>query len=95
MKGLSAIKRMIALLLLSVLLAALLPFTAVSAKTLEEWLAGFDTGHVWFGEDFAYDITDTEAVWDLLMQPITVLDVGQTESVYPLDAPRRQQGEQG
>lgn len=87
MKGLSAIKRMIALLLLSVLLAALMPFSAVSAKTLEEWLEGFDTGHVWFGEDYAYDITDTEAVWDLLMKPITVLNVGQTESVYPLVTP--------
>ena len=86
MKPYSAIKRMIALLIISVLFTMAFPFAA-SAKTLEEWLEGYDVGDVWFGEDFAYDITDTEACWELLMQPITVLDVGQTESVYPLDAP--------
>ncbi|HPJ03201.1 MAG TPA: L,D-transpeptidase [Candidatus Limiplasma sp.] len=87
MKRISAVRRLIAVLVLSLLFAAVLPWSAVSAKTLEEWLAGFDLGDVWFGDDFAYDITDTKAVWELLMQPITVLDVGQTESVYPLDAP--------
>ena len=87
MKRISAVSRMIAVLVLSVLFAALLPWSAVSAKTLEEWLAGYDMGDVWFGDDFAYDITDTKAVWELLMKPITVLDVGQTETVYPLDTP--------
>jgi len=65
----------------------ILPFAAASAKTLEEWLEGYETGAAWFGEDYAYDITDTQACWDLLMQPITVLDVGQTEYVYPLVTP--------
>ncbi|MFH1513064.1 MAG: L,D-transpeptidase, partial [Bacillota bacterium] len=82
-----AIRRLIALVLLTVLWAALLPIAVASAKTLAQWLEGFDTGEVWFGEDFAYDITDTAAVWELLMKPITVLDVAENESVYPLDAP--------
>ena len=37
-----------------------------------------------------YDLTDPEdqrAIWDLMMQPIVVLDVGQTEHVYPTVAP--------
>ena len=83
----SAIRRMIAFLLLSVLFTVLLPFAAVSAKTLEDWLDGFDTGADWFGDDYVYDINDTAAVWNLLMKPITVLDIDQKESVYPLDAP--------
>ncbi|MBN1777862.1 MAG: L,D-transpeptidase [Clostridiales bacterium] len=87
MKVLSAVKRTIALLLISIFFSTLFPFAAASAKTLAQWLEGYDTGEVWFGEDFAYDITDTAACWELLMKPITVLDVGQTESVYPLDAP--------
>ena len=87
MKGLSAVKRLIACILVSILLAMLLPFTAVSAKTLADWLEGYDRGDIWFGEDFAYDITDTAAVWELLMKPITVLDVEQKESVYPLKTP--------
>jgi hypothetical protein len=87
MKGFSAIKRTIALLLLSALLAFLLPFAAVSARTLEQWLEGYDLGDIWFGEDFVYDITDTAACWELLMKPITVLDVAQNEYVYPLVTP--------
>lgn len=83
----SAIQRTIAWLFMSALLIMLLPLSAVSAKTLDQWHEGFDNGSVWFGDDFAYDITDTKAVWDLLMKPITVLDVSQVESVYPLDAP--------
>ena len=47
------------------------------AKTVGEWLEGYETGEVWFGDDFAYDITDTEACWELLMKPITVLDAGE------------------
>lgn len=38
-------------------------FASASAKTVEQWLEGFDTGETWFGEDFAYDITDEEACW--------------------------------
>ena len=58
MKRSSAVRRLIAVLVLSLLFTAVLPWSAVSAKTLEEWLAGFDLGDVWFGDDFAYDITD-------------------------------------
>jgi len=78
--------RTAALLTVTVLLILLLPFGA-SAKTVEEWLEGYDTGAIWFGEDFAYDITDEEAGWELLMKPITVLDVGQKEVVYPRTGP--------
>lgn len=37
-----------------------------------------------------YDLTNPDhqqAIWDLMMQPITVLDVGQTEHVYPTNKP--------
>ena len=37
-----------------------------------------------------YDLGDPrhqQAIWALMMQPITVLDVGQTEHVYPTNAP--------
>lgn len=86
----TAIRRsIIPLLMTTILLLGLVfvPTSQSSAKTVAEWLEGFDTGEKWFGDDFTYDITDTEAVWDLLMQPITVLDVKETESVYPLTAP--------
>ena len=33
-------------------------------------------GKAGFGEDFAYDITNTAACWELLQRPVTVLDVG-------------------
>lgn len=64
----------------------LLPTAPAQAKTVEEWLEGYDTGEIWFG-DFAYDITDEEACWELLQKPITVLDVAQNENVYPLETP--------
>ncbi len=38
----------------------------------------------------AYDLTNPQhqkAIWDLMMQPITVLDVDQTEHVYPTNQP--------
>ncbi|MDD2648696.1 MAG: L,D-transpeptidase [Eubacteriales bacterium] len=35
----------------------------------------------------SYDITDTEAVWERLMEEITVLDAGGKDKIYPLDAP--------
>ncbi len=82
-----AIRRLLALLLTSTLCIALVPFSAAEAKTVAQWLEGYDTGEVWFGEDFAYDITDTAAVWELLMKPITVLDVTEVETVYPLVTP--------
>lgn len=37
-----------------------------------------------------YDLNDPahqQAIWDLMMQPITVLDVGETEHVYPTNQP--------
>ena len=78
--------RTTALVTALVLLTLLLPAGAF-AKTLAEWLEGFDTGAIWFGEDFHYDITDEEACWELLMKPITVLDVGQKEIVSPRTGP--------
>jgi hypothetical protein len=87
MKGITALKR-ISLLLIAVLLAGFLtPTQTAYAKTVAQWLEGYQTGSAWFGEDFAYDITDTKACWELLMKPITVLDVDETESVYPLKTP--------
>jgi hypothetical protein len=81
-----AIKRMVALLFIGILCFVLLPLSAASAKTVAEWLEGFDTGKdYWFGDDFAYDITDTEACWELITRPITVLR-GDYE-VYPLVEP--------
>lgn len=38
----------------------------------------------------AYDLSNPlhqQAIWDLMMQPMTVLDVGQTEHVYPTTQP--------
>ena len=78
------LQRALSLLLTALCLIA--PMNA-GAKTVEEWLEGFDTGEIWFGSDFHYDIHNEEACWELLMKPITVLDVGQKEYVYPLDAP--------
>ncbi len=88
MKVMTTLKR-VSLLLMAVLLLAgiLTPTQTAYAKTVAQWLEGYQTGAVWFGEDFAYDITDTKACWDLLMKPITVLDVDETESVYPLQTP--------
>ena len=77
-------KTILALLLCLMIMSGVLP---AQARTVEEWLEGFDTGEVWFGEDFHYDITDEEACWELLMKPITVLDVGQRETVAPRTGP--------
>lgn len=44
----------------------------------------------WDMDPDAYDLTNPEhqkAIWDLMMQPITVLDVDQTEHVYPTNLP--------
>jgi hypothetical protein len=89
MKVTATLKRFASLLAAAVLTLGLsiLPGTKASAKTVAEWLEGYRMGSEWFGEDFAYDITDVDACWKLLMQPITVLDVGEVESVYPLKTP--------
>ena len=77
-------------LLLSALLA-LAPGAGLADKNVNNLpigdLAGFEGGSTWFGEDFAYDITDEEACWALLQRPITVLNAEEKEAVYPLDAP--------
>ena len=57
------------------------PATGAQAKTVAQWLEGYASGENWFGEGYAYDINDTQAVWDLLMNPINVLDVGEREVV--------------
>mgnify|MGYP004507893103 CR=1 FL=1 len=80
-----ALLRTAALTLAALCLFSLCPPPA-QAKTVEQWLEGYETGEVWFG-DFAYDITDEAACWELLQKPITVLDVAQNESVYPLQTP--------
>ncbi|HPF87179.1 MAG TPA: L,D-transpeptidase [Candidatus Limiplasma sp.] len=85
MKSQPAIKRMIVLLIVCTLIVGLIPLSA-SAKTLEGWLDGFETGKdYWFPEDFQYDITDAEACWEIITRPITVLK-GDYE-VYPLTEP--------
>ena len=72
---------------------ALVPFTALAAgeKNTDNLpignLEGFEGGSTWFGEDFAYDITDEEACWELLQRPITVLNVSEKEVVYPRVTP--------
>ena len=87
MKVHSVFRRVVPLLLTIVLLLGLWPISSASAKTVAEWLEGYRTGKDWFGDDVKYDITDEAACWALLMKPITVLDVGETESVYPLKTP--------
>lgn len=87
MQSKSIFKRLIPLLLTVVVLIGLLPASTASAKTVAEWLEGYKTGETWFGDDAKYDITDVQACWELLMRPITVLDVEETESVYPLKTP--------
>lgn len=80
---------------LAALLAAavLCPFAALAAgeKNVDNLpignLEGFESSITWFGEDFAYDITDEEACWELLQRPITVLDVSEKELVYPRVSP--------
>lgn len=84
------IRRAAALLLI---LSLAMPFTSLAAGEKNKLglptgnLAGFDGGSTWFGEDFDYDITDEEACWALLQKPITVLNVGENELVYPRVSP--------
>ena len=61
--------------------------SAAQTKAKPKWMEGFDSGENWFGEDYAYDITDTAACWELLQRPVTVLDVGERELVAPLQEP--------
>ena len=77
-------KKTLAMALCLVLLLSIVP---AQAKTVEEWLEGFETGETWFGEDFAYDITDEEACWELLQKPITILDAEQREAIFPRVTP--------
>ena len=66
--------------------AVLCPLVALAAgeKNVDNLptgnLEGFESSITWFGEDFAYDITDEEACWELLQRPITVLDVSEKEA---------------
>ena len=78
--------RSLAAILCVMLFVVALPRTAMG-KTVAEWMEGYDTGAIWFGEDFAYDITDEAACWELLMKPIVVLDAGQTEAIAPRKTP--------
>ncbi len=77
--------RFTALILALCLLLAVAP--AAQAKWKDKNGVEVESGENWFGPDFAYDITDTAAVWELLQRPITVLDMGEKESVYPLTEP--------
>ena len=82
-----------ALCLFAAVLLALAPLSALAAgeKNYDHLptgnLAGFKGGSDWFGKDFAYDITDEAACWELLMRPITVLNTAEHEEVYPLKTP--------
>lgn len=87
MKHPTPLARFASLLVTLTLALMLFSIPTASAKTVAEWLEGYRTGKDWFGEDFVYDINDSKACWDLLMKPITVLDVAENESVYPLVEP--------
>ena len=67
---------------------ALVPFSAASAKTVAQWLEGYRYGRG-YGSARTSPTTSPipQAVWELLMKPITVLDVAESETVYPLVDP--------
>ena len=76
--------------------AALWEEQAVIPADAQDGAAAADDAAVPFATSFwdmdpdAYDLDNPEhqqAIWDLMMQPITVLDVGQTEHVYPTNQP--------
>lgn len=79
------LKKFLSAALALALCLCLLP--AAQAKTVAQWLEGYDLGDTWFGEDMKYDITDEAACWELLMRPITILDCGETEKIYPRKTP--------
>ncbi len=85
MRRMGCVRRAACGLMCMLVLLCALP--GASAKTYVEWMEGYESGINWFGEDFAYDITDEETCWALLTRPLTVLDVPENEWVYPLDAP--------
>ena len=77
-------------LLLIVLL--LCPFQALAAigengPVPENPFDGFESGENWFGEAFDYDVTNEAEMWELLQRPITVLDIGETDAIYPVVEP--------
>ena len=80
-------RRILTMLIALALLFGLIPAQTAQAKTVAEWLEGFRTGKDWFGDGYKYDITDEAWCWEQLMKPITVLDVAENESVYPLVTP--------
>ena len=80
-------RKLAAILLALALLCPSFGQAAARKKTVADWMEGFESGENWFGEGFAYDITDTETCWELLQRPITVLNVGEREVIYPLVEP--------
>ncbi|MEG0269911.1 MAG: L,D-transpeptidase [Clostridia bacterium] len=86
-------QRITAFLLSALLLAMAMPMSALAAGEKNKLnlplgtIEGYKGSDTWFGEDFAYDITDTAACWELIQRPITVLDTKEREMTYPLDAP--------
>ena len=81
------LQRFLAVCSTIILACSLAPNFANAEKTEEDWMAGYESGINWFGKDFHYDITDTAACWELLQKPIIVLNVGEREKVFLLDAP--------
>ncbi|NLO86507.1 MAG: L,D-transpeptidase [Clostridiales bacterium] len=95
---LRTIQRKTALLLTALLLLSLLPTASLATSSSKNvnnlpvgTTEGYESGANWFGEDFSYDVTDEETMWELLTRPITVLDIGgdapEKTRVYPLDSP--------
>ena len=84
-------KQFVALILCITMLLASVGALAASDKNVNNLpigtTEGYESGENWFGEGFAYDVTDEAACWELLQKPITVLDVGERETVYPLQTP--------
>lgn len=58
-----------------------------SGRVPENPFDGFESGQNWFGADFDYDVTNEAEMWELLQRPITVLDIGETDALYPLQTP--------
>lgn len=90
------LRKFFALLLIPLLLIGLLEGAPAEEKKKYKYyknglgigtIEGYDTGKDWFGEDVHYDIADETACWELLQRPITVLNAGEKEAIYPLDAP--------
>ena len=72
--------------------ALLCPWQALAAigdtgRVPEDPFDGYESGQNWFGEGFDYDVTNEAEMWELLQKPITVLDIGETDAIYPLQTP--------